>query len=236
MKLLLVFSLSLISFFLQAEPNKCIPLVKNNPNEISSRIAFPNSGGMFHSGVCWWHSRLQRSAFYLTTFKPELPKPNKRQVRNILRKIRYMIAVAEIPGYKNFYDFSLAYKKEIQKVLNRWQMSDSILYFQWVRGVISSNKVDTESYNKRMSRIYHKVKSSKYINWTLLQLPGLPSHAYLILDMELVGVNKYKLKVIDSNRPLVVREISEDVQLPLFLGFGADIQKLKRVRTKTCND
>src|SRR5438270_754213 len=45
----------------------------------SQRLSFGNTGGIAHGGVCWWHSRFQRAAIYLTIFRPDLPKPSHRK-------------------------------------------------------------------------------------------------------------------------------------------------------------
>ncbi len=60
-------------FFLVRNPVhfKRVILYKNN------RLVFDGSGGIRNGGLCWWHSRLTRSATYLTVYQPDLPKPTE---------------------------------------------------------------------------------------------------------------------------------------------------------------
>ena len=91
-----------------------------------NRLSFRNAGGFFNGGVCWWYSLLVQKQIYLTVFKPELPKPTKKQVREIFSKYVDGNEVVEVPGYKNFYEFSLDWHKVLQKKLNDWQATDGI--------------------------------------------------------------------------------------------------------------
>jgi hypothetical protein len=210
------------------------PLIASSPlNNIfhtNSRLAFSNQGGLINGGVCWWHSRLQRAVFYLAKFNPTLPPPDKKQLKVILRNLRYFKQVVVIPGFANFYDFSKTYHKEIQTLLEKWQLSDGFIYFQWIRGLSGSTNESPEKYLKRMHKLYLHIKTSKYIKWTMLQLPGISSHALLILDMKLVGNNEYEFLIIDSNYSLETKVISTKDQPALYLGFHTDIDKIKKVR------
>lgn len=221
------------TFQLNAQ-NFCEKKLQNNPYQFSSRLAFGNHGGLKNGGVCWWHSRLQRAAFYLTSFNPNLPKPDKKELKNILRKLRYMTAMVEIPGFKNFHEFSKFYINEIQTVLEKWQISDGFLYFQWIRGISGTSNVNSRSYLNRMNKMYHEIKNSDYINWTMLQLPGIEAHAYLILSMDKISENKYRFKVVDSNEPLDTTVITTDDKPALYLGFHSDIKKIKSIHQKYC--
>ncbi len=235
MKLIIILSLYLISSNVNA--NKiCQKIPQHNPYEFDSRLAFKNGAGPLNIGVCWWHNRFQRSVFYLTTFKPELEKPNKKQLRSILRKLRYMKAVVQIPGFKNIYEFSSYYENEIESVLGKWQLTDSFLYFQWVRGIFGTSKVNSENYKKRMRKIYQEVKNSEYIIWSMLQLAGLDTHSYLILEMEALGEDKYNFKVIDSNYPTITKIIPSEKNFALYLGYNSDIVRIKRIHDRMCND
>jgi hypothetical protein len=90
----------------------------------ANRLPFENHGGMGNVGTCWWHSRFQRQALYLTVFRPDLPAPSKSEVAILLRDIVSKKKVVEIPGYSNLSAFAKDFAFEIQKALTRWQRSD----------------------------------------------------------------------------------------------------------------
>ena len=204
----------------------------NDYTDIRNRLSFSNSGGLFNGGVCWWHSRLQRSAFYLTSFQPQLPKPNKKELKYILRKLRYMNRKVQIPGFKNFAEFSNFYQMEIQKLLNHWQIYDGFIYQQWIRGLSGSAKdVSSNSYKMRMNKLYERFQSQKFLPWVMLQLPGIESHAYLIIGM-IRTARGYNLEVIDSNRPTQTVRIVDRYSQALYLGFESDIHKIQKALSR----
>jgi hypothetical protein len=100
---------------------KNIDFVKDLTLSSNNLMSFTNHGGLANGGVCWWHSRFQRNALYLTLYKPDLPKPNDEETRDIVAAIRAGDAVVEIPGYKNFAEFSKDKEAAIQRELEKWQ-------------------------------------------------------------------------------------------------------------------
>ena len=163
-----------------------------------NRLSFKNAGGIFGGGVCWWHSRFQRSATYLSVYRPDLSKPTLAQAKDIIHAIRWNDHVVEIPGYATLYDFSKDWHKEIQDELNRWQFRDATLRFAWVRGLWNSPFGNAAKLESIMHRLYTEVEEKSRITYMKLQLKGIPSHAWLILGMEEVP-SGYMLQIIDSN-------------------------------------
>jgi hypothetical protein len=68
-------------------------------------LDFTNPPGHFNAGLCWWHSRFQRNAFYLATYSPDSPRPNESQAKEIIAKIINGDEVVEIPGFENMNSF-----------------------------------------------------------------------------------------------------------------------------------
>ena len=166
-----------------------------------NRLSFKNAGGIFGGGVCWWHSRFQRSATYLSVFRPDLSKPTLSQVKDIIHAIRWNESVVEIPGYENMHDFSADFQDLIQKELNRWQADDGTIGFGWIDGLAGQSKyLDPALLKQSMDDLYNLVVVQKEIVFEKLQLPGISAHAWLVIDMIPEG-SDYQLKVIDSNYP-----------------------------------
>lgn len=90
--------------------------ILNDPN--ANTLAFENPPGTFRTYLCWLHSRFQRSATYLTNYRPELPRPNRNQAIDIISQIVAHRNVVEIPGFRNLNEFSTVYREEITAALN----------------------------------------------------------------------------------------------------------------------
>lgn len=170
-----------------------------------NRIAFENAGGFFGQGVCWWHSRLQRSFLYLAQFRPDLPAPDFREVKKIVRKLIQQKEPVVIPGYKNTYEFTEAYQNLIQKKLNGWFWKDSILGAAYVEGLSGRWKMPADQLEKHMAKLYGQfliANANGDLLWLKLQQAGVRAHAALLLEMEPLPEGGFNLVVIDSNFPL----------------------------------
>jgi hypothetical protein len=174
----------------------------NNPNF----FAFENDGGILDGGVCWWHSRFQRSALYLTVYLPnEEPIPPSR-MQPLIWKIMQANEVVEIPGFNNFREFSMAYQEKIQKCLNATQILEGVFLFSWINGLAGLPEVSAEKMRRQMDNIYEEV-TRHGLAYVKLQTPGIDSHAWLFTEMEKLdpadsgGRQGYKYKFIDSNYP-----------------------------------
>jgi len=172
----------------------------------SSRLSFKNNGGLFNAGVCWWHSRLQRSSVYLAQFAPEREMPTENEVWDILKSLRSMNKVVTIPGFKDFASFSLAHKAQIQQLLNQWQASDGFINQQWVRGISGRSTLPPPKLKNQMDYIFNFFQESPLPVWLMAQVKGVTAHAFLLLEMFPLQ-NGYHLRVIDSNKPLITRDV-----------------------------
>ncbi len=95
----------------------------------------------------------------------------------------------------------------------------------------------------QMNKIYSKFTRSLPGLWVMLQMPGVVSHAFLILEMK-KAASGYHLKIIDSNRPKLTREIDYqygDHSLELgstpfvpYVGFQNDFKKINFAIQRFC--
>jgi hypothetical protein len=106
--------------------------------------------------------------------------------------------VIEIPGYRNFSDFTSDYADLVQSVLNRSQIGDGGFGLGFIRGLSGEFQVQPEVLSKMMDDTYKLVKGKKRIAYQKLQIEGIQSHAWLVVDMEKTA-NGYTMDVIDSN-------------------------------------
>lgn len=169
-------------------------------SEESNLMSFKNDGGLFNQGTCWWHSRFQRNIFYLSIFKPELPRPNAQEIKALIKEIRNGETMITIPGFSNFSEFTTLYQKEIQKELNNWQLYDGVVLGSWIDGLKGDTKVEAGLLQSMMERVYNYVHIDKKIAYQKLQIKGITSHAWLIVGMK-KGPSGYEVGFLDSNSP-----------------------------------
>lgn len=163
------------------------------------RMSFRNKGGLANGGVCWWHSRFQRNAAYLTIYRPELPRPTRSEAKEIIKDIRFAKGVITIPGFSDFSEFSAVYHDEIQSRLNGWQRTDGMILQQWVVGLAGASDTTPEKMKKIMEDTYEQVSGGDVV-YQKLQIKGIVAHAWLVIGMAKTS-NGYELEVIDSNSP-----------------------------------
>lgn len=171
-----------------------------------NRIGFQNQGGLGNGGVCWWHSRLQRSSIYLTQFDPSLPQPTEDEARTLVHSLIHFSQVVVIPGYANFSDFSKDFEPMIQKELENWQLRDGFIYQQWIRGMMGRSTLPASTLEQHMDQIYQTFLTSKPGLWIMAQMPGITSHALLFIGMTKTDLG-YHLRLVDSNYPNLTREL-----------------------------
>lgn len=162
-------------------------------NEVN-RLSFVNSGGLLNGGVCWWHSRFTRNAAYVARFLPHEARPSIAQVKKIIHAIRLGTAIVDVPGYSDLQTFSIDFKNEIQKKLNEWQVAEA----DWVRGLQGRTSENPDKLATMMDELYQRVMVKKEVVYQKLQLPGITSHAWLVIYM-VKETNGYLLTVADSN-------------------------------------
>lgn len=163
-------------------------------------MSFRNQGGIGNGGVCWWHSRFQRNALYLTIFNPSKDFPSPERAKEIIKEIRKGKKVIEIGGFRNFAEFTSAYFTDIQDELNRWQKNDGITKFNWVIGLAGQTAVAPEELESKMNDLYNYVVKGNNIAYQKLQMKGVVAHAWLVVNMSKTPEG-YDLEVIDSNFP-----------------------------------
>ncbi len=168
-----------------------------------NQLGFKNSGGLFNGGVCWWHSRFLRNLTYLGFYSPEKAPISRDQIKSLLLNIRKGERVFEIQGFANARDFSLYYQKEIQNLLNDWQIVDGGLRGGWQRGVQGKYEIRADILAKMMDELFTYVDRAKNIAYVKLQMKGIKAHAWLINRIE-KNDGGYRIYYIDSNDPGVV--------------------------------
>lgn len=207
MRLTCIVMLALFSTSLMAEVPFC-SRTRTSINDLlaqpENRLDFKNRGGLFGGGVCWWHSRLQRSSLYLARFAPDRPKPDLNQIKQIIYSLKKMNRVVVIPGYSDFLSFSHDHQRSIQNMLEFWQKEDGLLNFQWLRGISGRYVLPAKELEERMHMIYRIYQQSPSPLWVMAQMKGITSHSYLIRQIEVLP-SGYVLEVVDSNKPKELR-------------------------------
>ncbi len=189
--------------------------------------------GWLNIGVCWWHSRLQRSSLYLMNFRPDLPKPTLRQVLVILEQVFRMHTVVEVPGYSNLYDFSQDWEHYFMEYLSWVQLQDT-LYMEWVRG-IRPNTMSPATLHIKADQIHEAVTKGK-IQYLALKTSNSKTYTHAALVVHSVKTRTgYRFFIVDSKsdpgeaaRPLDYEYGTStlDTWVP-YLQFDEDYSKIK---------
>jgi len=144
-----------------------------------------NGGGLFDGGVCWWHSRLERSSYYLTVYRSDLPKPTEEEAYEILRTLSRNSQVVEIPGFDSFREFSKSYPHVFQLYLNDWMSRDAVFRFSWIRGLSGRSILHPEKLKKKMDELFNDVTvENKVVYQKLQDKEILSAHSWLVVDMK----------------------------------------------------
>lgn len=217
--------------------------IKIQLQDTSSRISFKNGGGLINGGVCWWHSRLQRSSAWLVQFEPERNPPSKPELQKIIHSLRVMNQIVRIPGYRDFETFSRDYKKELQAMLESWQREDGFLNFEWIRGISGKHSLPPGKMQIQMDSVYDFFKKSPAPVWIMAQIKGITSHSFLLLDM-IQNEHGYDLYIIDSNHPQETLKIeyyigdghlkNDDYTFVPYVGFQNDFKKIFKALSANC--
>ncbi len=189
---------------------------KDRLEDTNFRLGFQNPAEgflNFPTGLCWWHSRFQRSVSHLVIFrelKPGESEMTTKELKRAIHRIRKMNNVVEIRTnrYQNFAEWSWANKDLIHKKLKSWQG------WELLHGVIGLEGNSTEDPIKlkfMMDELYKEVESTNSLVYQMLQLKGPAAHAWLVIRMskyknrsgEPLG---YKIYIVDSNFPLQTME------------------------------
>ena len=164
-----------------------------------SRIAFQNPYGYFSTGLCWWHSHLQRAAVYLAYYDAAAAKPTSAQAYQILSDIYFGHRVTRIPGYDSFYSFTLDNQKTATDFLSDVEILETA-GGDWVHGVVGASAVTASNMKTKMDQLYETFRAQPSLIYQMLQMPGLDAHAWLVQNI-VPAAGGYTVTVIDSNFP-----------------------------------
>lgn len=212
------------------------------------RLSFSNEGGIANGGVCWWHSRFQRSAWALAEFAPDQPRPTRVQAAALIDALAKMSHVVVIPGYPDLLTFTHDHADLVQRELNQWQLRDGFVNLAWTRGLARRSSYGPSKAMKMMDRLHSKFRSlsrRNHVTWVKLQMPGVTAHAALILDMTRDTDGNYELKVVDSNfqdrtETWSFRRGDTHLQTPFygktmpFDGYERDLSRIDAARETYC--
>jgi hypothetical protein len=176
----------------------------------ANRLGFDNPAGKLDMGVCWWDSMFQRSAVYLTVFRPDLPRGTFSETSRLIHEIIKMQNVVEIPGYSDLLSFSTDYSTEISRQLSDWQLEDGFIKQSWILDLLLGNDTTRASVlGQKMDQIYTEFSQNSFIPFVRLKLGRVVSHALLIIDIApLSGARGYQMQVIDSNLPRATETVT----------------------------
>lgn len=210
----------------------------------ANHMDFRNKGGLFNGGVCWWHSLFQRAAWYLTVYRPDRPKPNLTQAKFLVHLIARGKDVVEIPGYSNFREFSRAHRDLIQDKLEQWQVTDGLLKFVWINGLLAPGSMPPDELRQHMRSFTELVNRSGEIHWAMWQVPGITAHASLFLFAHPTSIGSLST-IVDSNFPgrtdlLPYIDGSSEIQTyfgPMvpYPGRSKDLKRFAHARSKYCD-
>jgi hypothetical protein len=162
-----------------------------------NRLSFTNHGGLFDKGVCWWHSRLTRTAQYMAAFDPMAPALSESEAYAQVKRLRNGKPTT-FNGYKNLQEFSKVHYKAIQKNLEEWQISSGGFQLGFLDGIRGSTSVPAAELKTLMDTTYGEFSKNRKPIYQVLQLPGVMAHSWLLIDMQ-PTVDGYEFEVVDSN-------------------------------------
>ncbi|MBS1961541.1 MAG: hypothetical protein JST04_04955 [Bdellovibrionales bacterium] len=218
------------------------------------RIAFENDGGLAGGGVCWWHSRLQRAAWYLARFDAMAPAPTRDEAKRLVRRLVSRKEVVTIPGYADFRSFTKDFEPVVQSELNAWQLRDAFINQAYLRGLSGvSHYRHPEKFRARLEKVfteYNEARARGDVVWVMLQMRGIASHASLIRGMELTPDGGFRIAMVDSNFPdKLVEYVARPGDLELnpssiqvddytsvpYAGFTRDLRRIHRAVERYCD-
>lgn len=169
-------------------------------------MAFKNNGGLFNGGVCWWHSRFQRNAWYLLNLNQNAPKMSASEIPNLIKEIRLGKQILTLNGYQSFKEFTLENQAIIQQELEDWQVYDGLVLGGWIDGLKGNTTIDPKLLQEKILELYDYVNVKKKIGYQKLQIKGITSHAWLVIGLSKIDDSGIKIFYIDSNSPTATKE------------------------------
>ncbi|MCC6276710.1 MAG: hypothetical protein IT289_02200, partial [Oligoflexia bacterium] len=151
--------------------------------------------------------------------------------------------VVEIPGYRNFLEFSRDWEDQIQYKLQKWQLVDGFLKQAWFGNISTSPQLPPPEMEKKIIQVAKQVHEKKQITWIMLNYPGITAHAWLVLDVNRAP-NGLRFTYLDSNHPgKVMNEtylygnsfINTDMgRAAIYIGRTKDFQRISKVSDRYC--
>jgi len=164
-------------------------------------IGFANPPGYRKDGLCWWTSRFQRNAVYLSVFKPELSKPSQTEIRELVRQLIANKHVVEIPGYSSIREFTTEQETIITDELSKWEMREDGFWQGEITTLVRSTQIP-EKLSKQMDELYVRVTQNHEIVYQMLKGTGIGNnHAWLVLQIKRLSNGGYELTTKDPNFP-----------------------------------
>ena len=174
-----------------------------------------NPDGDFKTGLCWFHTRFQRSATYLADYHPELPKPTDNEAQAIIDKIAAGEQVVTVPGFADLDAFSKAHWGKIERKLNT-KAYGCIANGDCAKRLGDRSRTSPNDLKARMTNLYDRMLNDPQILFLRIKPANtqiLMSHSLLVLGMEpirakafpgnpLSGLTAigYRLRIQDPNK------------------------------------
>lgn len=153
-----------------------------------------NASGPLNTGLCWWHSKMQRAAIYLAVFdRPAQPRPTQAEAIQIFKQLRDYKAVVSIPGFIDWNEFTEAFRLEFYQVLGHWEIQESLRL-----GFVQGLRAEVPTSTQMLQKISDEVNDYKRVTFLLLKMRYLEAHSWLVQSMDLKG-SDFKMDFIDSN-------------------------------------
>lgn len=153
-----------------------------------------NAPGPLYTGLCWWHSKMQRAALYLAVFdQPKATKPTSQEATAIFRSLENLESVISIPGFSSWFAFTDSYRTEFYQALGDWEIRES-LQLGFLKGLRATGKTDLSMIQK----ISDEVNDYKRLTFVLLKMPYLEAHSWIVQSMSTHGKH-FEMGFIDSN-------------------------------------
>lgn len=168
----------------------------------NNRLAFPNPPGPRNTGLCWWHTQMQRNAYYLADFQPEKPRLRADYYKKAICDLSRGNRVVAIPGFKNLYEFSKAYEEDFVQIL-----ADMQSYDWFPNGIVSVFRLPPRTADRVANRAAYE-KLTKQLDDGKLPVfcyktgPQIgQNHNYLVFQKKNVTSDTVEFFGIDSNDP-----------------------------------
>jgi hypothetical protein len=189
------------------------------------RLTFDNPPSWMNTGSCWWDSRFQRAAIYLTVPRPDLPPPSDAEAAQLIQKLISGNQIVELPGYGSFMGFSYQYSDWMIRAIEAWKAFDLLtLVGYFSHDIPLEQAVPEQTLAQRMASLDEQVNRKHLIPLILIRPQGDPnetgihqftaSHALLVTHLR-AARDGYTGSLIDSNFP--------DRDIPLTYADGADV-------------